>query len=53
MTYGVWAIDVDDQKITLLHIVKSLGEYLTSEDGKIREKGGSFPFASQLIPMSL
>ncbi|KAF8757616.1 RNAPII transcription regulator C-terminal [Rhizoctonia solani] len=30
---------VDDQLLTLLHIVKSLGEYLTSEDGKIREKG--------------
>lgn len=31
--------NVDNQSITLLHIVKSLGEYLTSEDGKIREKG--------------
>ncbi|CAE6485127.1 unnamed protein product [Rhizoctonia solani] len=30
--------NVDHQTITLLHIVKSLGEYLTSEDGKIREK---------------
>ncbi|CAE6532510.1 unnamed protein product [Rhizoctonia solani] len=31
--------NVDSQSITLLHIVKALGEYLTSEDGKIREKG--------------
>lgn len=30
---------INNQSITLLHIVKSLGEYLTSEDGKIREKG--------------
>lgn len=30
---------IDNQSITLLHIVKSLGEYLTSEEGKIREKG--------------
>ncbi|CAE6417929.1 unnamed protein product [Rhizoctonia solani] len=31
--------NVDDQSITLLHIVKALGDYLTSEEGKIREKG--------------
>ncbi|CAE6466774.1 unnamed protein product [Rhizoctonia solani] len=30
--------NVNNQTITLLHIVKALGEYLTSEDGKIREK---------------
>ncbi|QRV73960.1 MMS19 nucleotide excision repair protein [Ceratobasidium sp. AG-Ba] len=31
--------NVNFQTITLLHVVKSLGEYLTSDDGKIREKG--------------
>ncbi|KAH7335417.1 ARM repeat-containing protein [Rhizoctonia solani] len=31
--------NVDNQSITLLHIVKALGEYLTNEDGGIREKG--------------
>ncbi|CAE6482007.1 unnamed protein product [Rhizoctonia solani] len=31
--------NVDNQAITLLHVVKALGEYLTNEDGKIREKG--------------
>ncbi|KAJ1306672.1 hypothetical protein OPQ81_007667 [Rhizoctonia solani] len=31
--------NVNNQSITLLHIVKALREYLTSEDGKIREKG--------------
>ncbi|CAE7224793.1 unnamed protein product [Rhizoctonia solani] len=31
--------NVNNQTVTLLNIVKALGEYLTSEDGKIREKG--------------
>ncbi|CAE6521545.1 unnamed protein product [Rhizoctonia solani] len=31
--------NVNNQTMTLLHIVKALGEYLTNEDGKIREKG--------------
>ncbi|KAG8745003.1 hypothetical protein FRC10_009111 [Ceratobasidium sp. 414] len=30
--------NVNTQNITLLHVVKSLGEYLTNDDGKIREK---------------
>ncbi|CAE6522908.1 unnamed protein product [Rhizoctonia solani] len=30
--------NVNNQTMTLLHIVKALGEYLTNEDGKIREK---------------
>ncbi|KAG8684679.1 hypothetical protein FRC09_015238, partial [Ceratobasidium sp. 395] len=31
--------NVNSQTITLLHVVKSLGEYLTNDEGSIREKG--------------
>ncbi|KAG8771304.1 hypothetical protein FRC12_003699 [Ceratobasidium sp. 428] len=31
--------NVNSQTITLLHVVKSLGEYLTNDEGGIREKG--------------
>ncbi|KAG9088547.1 hypothetical protein FS749_002072 [Ceratobasidium sp. UAMH 11750] len=30
---------INTGNITLLHVVKSLGEYLTNDDGRIREKG--------------
>ncbi|KAG9103692.1 hypothetical protein FRC06_008809 [Ceratobasidium sp. 370] len=30
--------NINTHDITLLHVVKSLGEYLTNDDGKIREK---------------
>lgn len=36
---SAYLLDINSQTFTLLHVVKSLGEYLTNDDGNIREKG--------------